>query len=76
MVHAHQLGHAADPHRIGLGDVHQLGHVEVGLLLQVEALHAALNERRAGKARGLQTRYPDAGARNATPPPFASFLPA
>jgi hypothetical protein len=26
-VHAHQLGHAADPHRINAGDVYQFGCV-------------------------------------------------
>ena len=34
-VHAHQLGHAADPHRINPGGVYQLGRVVVSQLLQV-----------------------------------------
>ena len=35
VVHTHQLGHAADPHRIGLGEVHQLWRVGVVQFLQV-----------------------------------------
>ena len=53
-VHAHQLGHAADPHGINAGEVHQLGRVEVSQLLQVlddsdrsGLLCEGANERRA-----------------------------
>ena len=53
-----QLGHAADPHRIGLGDVQQLGRVEVSPLLQVEAPTSAESVRH----EPCKPDYPDAGA--------------
>jgi hypothetical protein len=51
-VHAHQLRHAADPHRIDPGDVSQLGRVEVVQLLQVVTAQTGegANERRVCEA--------------------------
>jgi len=77
-VHAHQLRHTADPHRIGSGDVYQLGRVEVSQLLQVvdDSDGSGLQVEAPTSAdlvrhEGCNPDYPDAGARNATPPPFA-----
>jgi hypothetical protein len=57
-VHAHQLGHAATPHGIDPGEVHQLGRVEVSQLLQVEAPTSAELVRH----EACNPDYPDAGA--------------
>lgn len=82
-VHAQQLGDAADPHSIGLGDVHQIGRVQVAQLLHVlddfnrSGLRSSgANERRAHEAQSLPTgRAPPTTLllelRNATPLPFA-----
>ena len=68
VVHAHQLGHAANLRGTwSSARVYQLGRVEVSQLLQVEAPTSAELVRHEACKPG----YPDAGARNATPPPFA-----
>ena len=78
LVHAHQLRHAATPHGIGSGEVHQLGRVEVGQLLQVvdDSNGSGLQVEAPTSAElvrheACNPNYPDAGAKNATPPPFA-----
>ena len=57
VVHAHQLGYAADPHRINAGDVHQFGR-DLGAAPPGREPHRGANERRAGEARVMQTRLP------------------
>jgi hypothetical protein len=65
-VHAHPLGHAAYPHRIGLGDVYQLGRVEVSQLLQVvdgSGLQVeAPTSAELVRHKACNPNYPDAGA--------------
>ena len=65
-VHAHQLGHAATLHRIGSGDIHQLGRVGVVQLLQVvdgSGLQVeAPTSAELVRHKACNPNYPDAGA--------------